>query len=152
MHITEARPDSSDHRVSHDHLTPRDHFTPREHFGPREDITSNDHFTRMGEARNAATRVIGSWVTEHCPEATDEEVERLAREVVRAVRRAVTPRVLPPGHTGLTSKPCADADAARRIAARLEAELQSEAPRRPVPRVVVPALIRRPPYPPRQYR
>jgi hypothetical protein len=86
--------------------------------------TETGRRVQAGEARRAAARVIGSWAAVRCPDATDEELEHLANEVARAVRRAVAPRMLPPGHNGLTSKPGADADAARRIAARLEAGLQ----------------------------
>ena len=89
--------------------------------------------SRSGEARQAAARVIGAWAAERCPEATGEELERLVREVVQAVGRAMTPRMVPPAHSGLTSKPGADAEAARRIAARLEAELRPAAPRRTAP-------------------
>ncbi|WP_377269988.1 hypothetical protein [Peterkaempfera sp. SMS 1(5)a] len=98
---------------------------------------------RPGEARRAASRVIEAWAADRCPGATDEELQRLAREVVRAVRRAVTPRVVPPAHDGLTSKPGADAEAARRIAARLEAELRPAPPRPSVP-APRPAPLRRP--------
>lgn len=90
-----------------------------------------DSRARAGQARRAAARVIEAWAADRCPDLTDEELQRLAREVVRAVRRAVTPRVVPPAHDGLTSKPGADAESARRIAARLEAELRSAAPHPP---------------------
>ncbi|WP_162824287.1 hypothetical protein [Peterkaempfera bronchialis] len=122
---------------------------------PRE---STDQRPRPGEARRAASRVIGAWAADCCPGASDEELERLAREVVRAVRRAVTPRVVPPGHPGLTSKPGADAEAARRIAARLEAELRPTPPPpyQSAARAAAPAPaaapLRRPLLQPRPYR
>ncbi|MCD0482464.1 hypothetical protein LO771_08630 [Streptacidiphilus sp. ASG 303] len=106
---------------------------------------------RPGEARRAATRVIEAWAADHCLAATGEELEELAQEVVKAVRRAVTPRVVPPAHGGLTSKPGADADAARRIAARLEAEL-APAGRRPEPRDAAPRPTRRPLHQPHPRR